>query len=380
MIPASSTPVVSVCLPVYNGIKYLEQAINSVLWQSESDLELIIADDDSLDGSWDLIKKMAAQDKRIVPWRNDKRLGLFANYNACIEAARGKYIKLFAQDDLLAPQALEQMLAAFAANDNIALVVSAKRWISESNEVLSEVSTFQEDTRVAGADVVLYNLIRLTNWVGEPSTAMFPREFAGSGFDTDFFHYGDLEYWFRILSAGDLYYLHTPLAHFRRHTDSATTINLRGMYFAMDILRLGEKYRRVLEDLGESHEHFLRRAMEEIALHVDHLVTKDGLTPQELLYMDASRIKGARQTDSGESASAENSYDANSFRLLAFHALRALTATIAELDDLKCHRKIDRDIFESEITNIKKSTSWKLTAPLRSVTSALGGNNVAGNR
>ncbi len=64
-------PSVSVCLPVYNGEEFLGEAIESVLAQSFTDLELLIGDDVSTDNSEAIARKYAEKDKRITYWKND---------------------------------------------------------------------------------------------------------------------------------------------------------------------------------------------------------------------------------------------------------------------------------------------------------------------
>ncbi|MBK7751013.1 MAG: hypothetical protein IPI39_27640 [Candidatus Obscuribacter sp.] len=66
---------------------------------------------------------------------------------------------------------------------------------------------------------------------------MFRREHVGSGFDERFYHWGDIDYWFRILQNGDLFVIGDTLCAFRMHEGSATSGNLPGLYYAADIVR-----------------------------------------------------------------------------------------------------------------------------------------------
>ena len=87
-------PTVSICLPVYNGETFIGEAIESVLAQTFDDYELLISDDGSEDSSLEIAHGYAKRDKRISAWKNPRNLGLFANYNACMNQARGKFINL----------------------------------------------------------------------------------------------------------------------------------------------------------------------------------------------------------------------------------------------------------------------------------------------
>jgi glycosyltransferase involved in cell wall biosynthesis len=123
----NTTPKVSVCLPVFNGARYLEAAIESVLSQTHENWELLIADDVSTDESSAIIGKYAKQEPRIVSWRNERNKGVCANYNDCITRAGGALIKFVAQDDILEPNAIERMVAVLSENPTVSLVSCAKR-------------------------------------------------------------------------------------------------------------------------------------------------------------------------------------------------------------------------------------------------------------
>src|SRR5438874_11358052 len=105
--------LVSILLPVFNGERYLAQAIESVLAQTHTDFELLVVDDSSTDSSWQIIQKLAKTDDRIFAFKNQTNLGLFQNYNRCLDLSRGDFVKPFAQDDLLVSKALERMHEVF---------------------------------------------------------------------------------------------------------------------------------------------------------------------------------------------------------------------------------------------------------------------------
>lgn len=110
-----SSPLVSIGLPVFNGEAYLRQAIDSVLSQDYPNLELIIHDNASTDGTERICREVAAQDSRVRYFRNQTNQGAAANYNLCFGKARGTYYKWAAHDDLLAPGYLRRTVAALDA-------------------------------------------------------------------------------------------------------------------------------------------------------------------------------------------------------------------------------------------------------------------------
>ena len=83
-------PKVSVLMPCFNGAKYILKAIDSVLSQSFRDFELLIFDDQSTDGTFEIVSKLT--DFRIKVFRNASNLGLVGNWNNAIEKSSGEYI------------------------------------------------------------------------------------------------------------------------------------------------------------------------------------------------------------------------------------------------------------------------------------------------
>ena len=107
-------PAVSVLIPSYNCARYLPETIDSVLTQSLRDFELVILDDRSSDSSNEVLEDYARRDERIRYRLNERNLGLVGNWNACLVAARGKYVKFLHSDDKLTRNtSLEQLVSLF---------------------------------------------------------------------------------------------------------------------------------------------------------------------------------------------------------------------------------------------------------------------------
>jgi len=104
-------PKVSILLPNLNTRKYLDERIDTIFKQTFTDWELVIVDNYSDDGAWDFFKQIAASDTR-VRISQAPRMGMYANWNNCIELARGEYIYIATSDDTMAPECLEHMVDA----------------------------------------------------------------------------------------------------------------------------------------------------------------------------------------------------------------------------------------------------------------------------
>ena len=96
-------------IPVYNAEKYIEKCANSLLQQSYTELELLFVDDGSQDQSWQILKKMAEKDKRIV-LLHQQNAGTSATRNRGIEAASGEYLTFVDGDDYVGPDYMASLV------------------------------------------------------------------------------------------------------------------------------------------------------------------------------------------------------------------------------------------------------------------------------
>lgn len=131
-------PLVSIGLPVYNGEKYISEALESILSQTEGAFEIIVSDNASTDSTPSIIKRFMDSDRRIKYYRNQQNLGAAFNYNRTVELATGEFFKWASYDDLMAPTFLEKCLNAL--NDNPGSVLAYPRTIlidSEGKEITS---------------------------------------------------------------------------------------------------------------------------------------------------------------------------------------------------------------------------------------------------
>ncbi len=124
-------PRVTVLMPVYNGLPYLREAIESVLCQTFTDFEFLIVDDASTDGSTDLIKSYG--DSRIRLIRNEHNLGTSGSMNRGIELACAEYIARIDQDDVCLPERLREQLAFIESRPDLEIVCSWEVGIDSSS-------------------------------------------------------------------------------------------------------------------------------------------------------------------------------------------------------------------------------------------------------
>lgn len=116
------SPKLSVGLPVYNGAEWIEEAIKSILGQSMSDLELIIADNASTDRTEAICRDAAARDARVRYHRNSNNIGLYRNFDLVFELAAGTYFKWAACSDVCLDGFFEKCVAVLDARPDVVLV------------------------------------------------------------------------------------------------------------------------------------------------------------------------------------------------------------------------------------------------------------------
>ena len=123
MSPATAeTPLVSVVMPVYNGERFLAEAVDSILAQTFSDLELIVVDDGSTDGTQEILSDYERRDRRVRVHRHTRNQGISATRNQGCRMARGSFIAVMDADDVSLPRRIEAQVAFLRANPDVAVV------------------------------------------------------------------------------------------------------------------------------------------------------------------------------------------------------------------------------------------------------------------
>ena len=110
-------PTVSIIMANYNGAAFLAAALQSVLAQSRADIEVILADDASIDESVNIAQEIAAKDRRLVVLETAQNAGPAAARNRALDVARGEWVGIVDSDDIIHPHRLASMLDAATALD-----------------------------------------------------------------------------------------------------------------------------------------------------------------------------------------------------------------------------------------------------------------------
>jgi hypothetical protein len=122
-MPGSDT-LVSIGIPVRNGADRMEAAVRSVLAQDHERLELVISDNASTDGTEEVCRELAREDRRIVYHRQRQNVGVIGNFVGVLRRSRGEFFRWMGDDDLLEPHYISRSLEPFLADRRLILVTS----------------------------------------------------------------------------------------------------------------------------------------------------------------------------------------------------------------------------------------------------------------
>ena len=129
---------VSLGMPVYNGERFVGEALQSVLGQTVGDFELIICDNASTDRTLEICDEVAGGDPRVSIHRNSSNIGAAANFNRTVELASGEYFKWVAHDDLIAPDYLEKCVALLEEDPALVLCHTDVKIIDAEGELIRD--------------------------------------------------------------------------------------------------------------------------------------------------------------------------------------------------------------------------------------------------
>ena len=235
-------PIISVCLPTYNGCEFLQECIDSILSQTFHNFELLIVDDRSSDNTVDIAKEYAARDSRIEVAINSQNLGLVGNWNRCLEIAKGEWIKFVFQDDLLDPECLEKMMAATALGKPIiycdrSFIFEAQTPEAVKREYLSHLSVqhvFGDTLEILAsqyAEIALKNIG--INFIGEPTSMMFNRSVFDrfGSFNPHLIMICDFEFYTRIAIHTGIVRVPEELVNFRIHGKAASAVSKDNRFY-----------------------------------------------------------------------------------------------------------------------------------------------------
>ena len=216
-------PKVSVCIPAYQAERYLRAAVESVLAQNYPDLELVVVDNNSSDGTRDILD--AVEDDRLRIIRNATTLPVVENFNCAVRQTRGEFVKLVCADDILEPDCIGEQVAVLESAPEVALVAARTDFIDDDGELIVPARGLGGIVGRLSAEHVIKRIVHSGgNPIGAPLAVMFRRtDFDRcGGFSADLPFLADLDLWARLLAGGDFFGLPNTLGSFRIRSESVS--------------------------------------------------------------------------------------------------------------------------------------------------------------
>jgi len=244
MSSLKQTPEISVIMSVYNGEKYLAEAIESIINQSFTRWELVVINDCSTDSTGDILSEYASKDERIKAVTNETNLRLPASLNKAISVCVGKYIARMDADDISLPERLERQYAFMEQNADVAL--SSCRFFTLRNGVYSSGGCGGR----CDSDAIRAMLLT-ANPILHPGVIARAEVLKSMPYDTSLTCTEDLELWTRIAKANLKMQIQPEyLLVYRLHDKQITATTLEKQH--SEVMKIQTSYLEAL--LGEPND------------------------------------------------------------------------------------------------------------------------------
>ena len=217
--------LVSVIIPAYNHEKYIKQCIESVLNQTYSNLEILVADDCSTDKTREEIEKI--KDKRLKKIFPKKNQGAVNTMNELSKKCTGKYIAVIGSDDIWYPTKIEEQVKAFKENPKLGAVFTEADFIDDKNEKYENTEIFNYKNMTAGERIRYF--YEKGNHLCHPSSMIKKSVFEDIGeYNNGYRQLHDYDYWTRLIQKYDIYTINKKLMAYRRtktNNQSISSVN-----------------------------------------------------------------------------------------------------------------------------------------------------------
>lgn len=206
---------VSVVIPVYNREKYIQQTIQSVLDQSYSDVELIVVDDGSTDGSKELIEQFGAR-LMLLTHEGGRNFGQSASINLALEHITGEYVAILDSDDYWHPNKVESQVRFLEERPELSLVYSNGKVVDENGKTLHAFYSPDHQKEHTPEAYLLEGYFLLPN-----NSLMKSSVLRKTGlFDESLRAAQDYDMGIRVTEVAKFGYLNEQLFYYRRHDES----------------------------------------------------------------------------------------------------------------------------------------------------------------
>ena len=217
-------PAISVCIPTYNGAKYIAQTIESILNQTFTDFEIIVSDDGSSDNTLEIVDSF--NDPRIVRIDRLSKVGAEANWNNAVATASASLVKLVCQDDLLYPQCLEVEVQTMSKSENqdVSFCFHLRDFVTPNSRKLNARRVGYSNLQKYSKTEILKKVVRSGgNPIGEPMAVTMRKLSLNSAGKFRGDYVIDLDMWSKLSDQGSALFIEQHLSAFRISKTSWTS-------------------------------------------------------------------------------------------------------------------------------------------------------------
>jgi glycosyltransferase involved in cell wall biosynthesis len=238
------------CVPTWNGAHFLPTTLRLLLAVRGVDVEVIVGDDASEDGSAEVARRVASElgDRRVFVYAFRERLGLAANWNRVLRLAHGDFVCLFGQDDRCRPDFAQKLVGLLERNRDCALAFARREFEIADEQSRNVVGEFFEqhypgmlapfEARLLAVGEVIPTAVMLEeamrfrfeiNLIGEPSFCLVRRNHPAvvRGFDERMEQMIDWEFFTRFFADGPIARCHDVVGTYRLHARGSSLANAR---------------------------------------------------------------------------------------------------------------------------------------------------------
>lgn len=225
-------PLVSICIPTYNSVKYIEETLKSIISQTYENIEIIIGDNASTDNTEKVVNEIIGNSNRKIQYyKNKENLGYSGNCNKMISVAKGEYVAIYHSDDIYEPNIIERQVELLENNKTLAGCFTKFSMIdSYGNEKNSRnykitKSVSSAITQYNYSDFIYMLLKHFCNPFFCPSSMIRKRNYLEiGGYDEQVTITEDQDMWLRLLNQNDLAIINEKMVRYRIHSEQGSAI------------------------------------------------------------------------------------------------------------------------------------------------------------
>jgi glycosyltransferase involved in cell wall biosynthesis len=214
----SQKPLVSICIPVFNGENFIKDCLDSVISQSNKNFEIIVIDNNSVDNTLQIVKSY--NDPRIKIYSNEKNIGALNNFTKCIELASAEYFVMIPHDDVMQQNFIDEMSTILNKNKEVGIVYAGVNYIDEDKNIIKKIINYDCDMNFKKNETIK-DIVQNFMPIQLPMVRTNILKKIGK-FDENFSLFADVNLWMKIMYLDwNVYFISKTLSCLRTHKKQA---------------------------------------------------------------------------------------------------------------------------------------------------------------